>query len=66
MKSKAFILMELRDLLMNNVGLEEAQADLEIEGLEHKTIFELLMIKKEIITEHEYRDVSLSRSLFRD
>ena len=66
MKSKAFILQELKTLLVNNMGLGDAQADLEIEGLKDLTIFELLTIKKDIATEHEYRDVSVLRTLFRD
>ena len=66
MKSKAFILMEIRELLVNNVGLDYAQVESAIQDLEKKTIFELLTIKKDIKMDNEYADVTILRSLFRD
>lgn len=64
MKSKAYILMQIRDLLIDNKAYSENKADKYIEDVKDKTVYELLVIKKELASEiQEYADVSCMRSL---
>jgi hypothetical protein len=46
MKSKNYILMQIKDLYTNKLGLYDHQADGEIEKIKDKTVYELLVIKK--------------------
>lgn len=66
MKSKAFILSEIKELLHENKGLLEDEAQELLEEYQHKTIFELLVLKKELGTVLEYPDVSCLRAVFRE
>ena len=65
MKSKAFILRQISELLEKNRGL----CDIEIQGWikenENMTVYELLTFKKELSKTKEFRDVSFMR-WFRD
>ena len=61
MKSKAFILMQIEELLAKNRGLcEEEIEDWKAENAD-KTVYELLTIKKELSETQEYQDVSCMR-----
>jgi hypothetical protein len=46
MKSKNYILMQIKDLYTNKLGWYDYQADGEIEKIKDKTVYELLVIKK--------------------
>jgi hypothetical protein len=61
MKSKAYILMQIGELLMKNRGLCEEEAEEWIKENEKKTVYELLTIKKELSQSQEYQDVSCMR-----
>jgi hypothetical protein len=61
MKSKAYILMQIGELLMKNRGLCEEEVEKWIEENEKKTVYELLTIKKELSQSREYQDVSCMR-----
>jgi hypothetical protein len=61
MKSKAYILMQIGDLLMKNRGLCEEEVEEWIKENEKKTVYELLTIKKELSQSREYQDVSCMR-----
>jgi hypothetical protein len=61
MKSKAYILMQIGELLMKNRGLCEEEVEEWIKENEKKTVYELLTIKKELSQSQEYRDVSCMR-----
>ena len=58
MKSKAYILMQIKKLLDTNRGLCEDEADQWIEENKEKTVYELLTIKKHLSETMEYPDVS--------
>ena len=59
MKSKAFILMQIEELLAKNRGRCEEE-DWKAENAD-KTVYELLTIKKELSQTREYQDVSCMR-----
>ena len=61
MKSKAYILMQIGELLMKNRGLCEEEVEEWIKENEKKTVYELLTIKKELSQSQEYHDVSCMR-----
>jgi hypothetical protein len=61
MKSKAYILMQIKDLLIRNRQLTEEEADKQAEDLKDKTVYELLVLKKEYSTPVDYPDVSTTR-----
>ena len=58
MKSKAYIMMQIGELLRENRGLCEEEIKQWIEENEIKTVYELLTIKKELSQRKEFRDVS--------
>ena len=62
MKSKAYILMQIGDLLKKNRGLCDEEVEDWIKENEDKKVYELLVIKKELAeSPKEYRDVSVMR-----
>ena len=65
MKSKAYILRQISELLEKNRGLCEEEIEEWIKENEVKTVYELLTIKKELSQGKEFRDVSIMR-WFRD
>ena len=58
MKSKAYILMQIRKLLDTNRGLCENEINEWVEENKEKTVYELLTIKKHLSETMEYPDVS--------
>jgi hypothetical protein len=65
MKSKAFILRQIGELLEKNRGLCDEEIEEWFKENENKTVYELLVIKKELSGTKEYRDVSIM-SWFRE
>jgi len=65
MKSKAYILMQIGQLLEKNRGYCEEEVTAWVKENETKTVYELLTIKKELSQGKEYPDVSCMR-WFRD
>jgi len=65
MKSKAFILRQIGELLDKNRGLCEQEIQQWIKDNESKTVYELLTFKKEISQTREYQNVSCMK-WFRD
>ena len=62
MKSKAYILMQIGELLEKNRGLCPREVEEWTKENEEKTVYELLTIKKELTeSPREYRDVSCAR-----
>jgi len=61
MKSKAYIMMQIGELLQENRGLCEEEVTQWIEENEIKTVYELLTIKKELSQGKEFSDVSCMR-----
>lgn len=48
MKSKTYILKQIRDLLIDNKAYTERRAEQYVEAVKDKTVYELLVIKKEL------------------
>lgn len=61
MKSKAYILMQIGELLRTNRGLCDEEVEDWLKENEEKTVCELLTIKKTISETYEYPDVSCTR-----
>jgi len=61
MKSKAYILLQIRELLIKNRGFCDEEVDIWAKENEKKTVYELLTFKKEISQSQEYHDVSCVR-----
>jgi len=58
MKSKSYILIQIRDLLKTNRGLCDDEIDEWVQENEEKTVYELLTIKKHLSETIEFQDVS--------
>jgi hypothetical protein len=65
MKSKAYILMQIGQLLEKNRGYCDEEVSEWVKENETKTVYELLTIKKELSQGKEFQDVSCMR-WFRD
>jgi len=61
MKSKAYIMMQIGELLQENRGLCEEEVTQWVKENESKTVYELLTIKKELSQGKEFSDVSCMR-----
>ena len=61
MKSKSYILIQIRELLKKNRGFCDEEVDVWMKENEKKTVYELLTFKKEISQSQEYRDVYCMR-----
>jgi len=62
MKSKRYILIQIAELLRKNRGLCDEEIDDWMDDNENKTVYELLVIKKELAeSPKEYADVSTAR-----
>ncbi len=67
MKSKTYILKQIRDLLIDNKAYNERRADEFIENAQGKTVYELLVIKKDLSGQpKEHADMTCMRSIFYD
>lgn len=67
MKSKTYILKQIRDLLIDNKAYTERRAEQYVEGVKDKTVYELLVIKKNLSDDQkEHVDVSCMRSILYD
>lgn len=58
MKSKSYILMQIRDLLKTNRGMCEYDIEEEMNTYQSKKVYELLVIKSELAKYKEFPDVS--------
>ncbi len=58
MKSKAYVLMQIRDLLNKNRGLCEEEIEQWTKEHEETTVYELLVIKKELAEKKVFQDIS--------
>jgi hypothetical protein len=61
MKSKAYIMMQIKELLEKNRGLCDQEIEVWLKENEDKTVYELLTIKKELSETQEFQDVSCMR-----
>ena len=58
MKSKAYILIQIRELLRTNRGLCDEEIEEWVQENEGKTVYELLIVKKHLSETMEFPDVS--------
>jgi hypothetical protein len=65
MKSKNYVLMQIKTLLIKNRGYYENEADEYVEKVREKTVYELLVIKKELSSRKEYPDISFMSRWFK-
>jgi len=61
MKSKAYIVMQIKELLEKNRGLCDQEIEEWLEENRDRTVYELLTIKKELSETQEFQDVSCMR-----
>jgi hypothetical protein len=61
MKSKAYIIMQIEELLEKNRGFCEEEISEWKEQNKDMTVYELLTFKKQLSQTQEYRDVSTMR-----
>lgn len=67
MKSKTYILKQIRDLLIDNKAYTERRAEQYVESVKDQTVYELLVIKKNLSEDQkEHADVSCMRSILYD
>ena len=67
MKSKNYILLQIKQILIDRKSYMERRADEYIEEIRSKTVYELLTLKKELASaEEEFRDVSCRTSIWHE
>jgi len=67
MKSKNYILMQMKNILMDRKEYSEERATAWVEKHREKTVYELLVLKKELgNTDKECRSVGVNSSIWRD
>jgi|TARA_Y100000361_G_C11054946_1_gene287352 hypothetical protein len=67
MKSKNYILKQIKDLLIDRKSYSDDKADKYIEDIKTKTVYELLVMKKELSVQEEIlRDVSCRASIWHE
>ncbi|QIG59520.1 hypothetical protein [Dishui Lake phycodnavirus 2] len=65
MKSKSYILMQIKELYVNKFGYYPYQADMEVDKVKDHTVYQLLTLKKEL-TEKECNTDMTCLHWFRD
>ena len=67
MKSKNYILQQIKEVLIDRKASSESRADKYIEEVKDKTVYELMVLKKELnLEKEELRDVSWRSSVWRE
>lgn len=67
MKSKSYILIQIKEILMTIKSYTDTEADEYIECVKEKTVYELLVLKKELSeSDEEYLDISCRRSIWHE
>jgi len=67
MRSKNYILMQLKNILVDRKEYTEEKAAAWIEEHKNKTVYELLVLKKDMsVVEEEFRDVSCRSSIWHE
>jgi len=67
MKSKIYILIRIKEILMSRKSYTSDEADAYIETINDKTVYELLVLKKELSeSDEEHLDISCNRSIWHE
>ncbi len=64
MKSKAYILHQIKELLVDRHGYTRAKAERYAELHKEDKVYELLVLKKSLSEQEEYPEVSYRRSIW--
>ena len=65
MKSKNYILQQIKEVLIDRKAYSESRADKYLEEVKDKTVYELMVLKKELnLEKEELRDVSWRSSVW--
>jgi len=64
MKSKAYILHQIKELLVDRHGYTQAKAERYAELHKEDKVYELLVLKKSLSEQEEYPEVSYRRSIW--
>jgi hypothetical protein len=64
MKSKAYILHQIKELLVDRHGYTHAKAERYAELHKEDKVYELLVLKKSLSEQEEYPEVSYRRSIW--
>lgn len=64
MKSKNYILSQIRELLIDRHGYTAERADMYVELHKEDKVYELLVLKKSLTEEERYPEVSYRRSIW--
>lgn len=65
MKSKSYILRQIKDLLIDNRGRTPEEADEKIEEIKDMKVYELLVMKRELASSVELPDLSFVTAVSR-
>lgn len=67
MKSKNYILSQIKEILIDRKDHTAEQAEAWLEEYKGKTVYELLVLKKQLSSdEREFNDISFRRTLWPD
>ncbi len=64
MKSKAYILHQIKELLVDKHGYTPKRAEKYVENHVEDKVYELLVLKKSLSEQEEYPEVSYRRSIW--
>ena len=65
MKSKAFILSQIKDILIENHGYTESKAQRYLEVHQNDKVYELLVLKKSLADQEQYPEISYRKTIWR-
>ena len=59
--------MQIKDIIMTRKSYTDEEAETYLEGIKDKTVYELLVLKKELAhSGEEYLDISCNRSIWHE
>jgi|TARA_B110000444_G_scaffold104763_1_gene99009 hypothetical protein len=65
MKSKSYILSQIKDLLIERHGYTETKAERYIEVHASDKVYELLVLKKSLSEQEQYPEISFRKTIWR-
>ena len=65
MKSKAYILSQIKDILIENHGYTESKAQRYLEVHQNDKVYELLVLKKSLADQEQYPEISYRKTIWR-
>ena len=65
MKSKAYILSQIKDILIEHHGYTESKANRYLEVHQNDKVYELLVLKKTLSEREQYPEISYRKTIWR-